>query len=566
MTALAAPPRVLGKLERLCRERHARDLALAYPKGLPKDMRRTQHPRGLWFDPEEANRHCQFIERFCRHSKGEWAGTLIQLEDWQRDNLRAMFGWQRPDGTRRFRIAYWEVPRKNAKSTTAAGVGLDLLGPDGEPGAEVYSSATKQDQAKIVHDAAVAMVKASPDLREVFALRRNNIFCAELGSKFAPLGADSNTLDGLNPHGNIVDELHAHKDRGVWDVLDTAMGARRQPLTFAITTAGIYEPESIGWQIHDHAVKVLEGVIEDDAFFAYIAAADPGDDWTAPETWAKANPNLGVSVKESYLAAQCEKAKQQPSFQNTFLRLHLNIWTQQRDRWIPIEKWNACDDTPIDLAAFAGRRCFAGLDLASKLDLTALGLIFPPLAPEDLWTAVCRFWCPEETIQERSRRDRVPYDAWVRDGWITATPGNVTDYDFIEAEVATLHQTLGIEQLAYDPWNATQVATHLQGILGTTPKGEARVVEVRQGYRSLSEPSKEFEKLVVSRRLAHGGNPVLRWMVANVAKREDPNQNIAPDKAASSDKIDGVVALIMALSRAIVEPAPAPPPTVWTVG
>ncbi len=554
--AVATPPRVMGKYERLCWEREARDQALAYPKGVPADARRTRHPEGFWFDAEAADRVVQFVEGYCRHSKGEWAGTLIHLQDWQRQCIRSAFGWMRSDGNRRYRILYIEVPRKNAKSTTAGALGLYLTAGDQEPGAEVYSSATKKDQAKIVHDSAVAMVKASPELRPWVKTGRNNIHCARLGSKFEPLGADSNTLDGLNPHGNIIDELHAHRDRGVWDVLDTAMGARRQPMTIAITTAGIYEPESIGWQQHAHAVQVLEGVLQDDAFFAFIAAADAEADWTEPATWRTANPNVDVSIKEDYLAGQCAKAQAQPGFVNTFLRLHLNRWTQQRDRWIAIEHWNASDENLTRAAmstreaGWVGLPCYGGLDLASKIDLAALVLAFP--IPDRPLGVLCRFWVPEETIQERSRRDRVPYDAWARDGWLTATPGNVIDYDFIEAEIRTLGKVHRIRELAFDPWNATQTATHM------TDHG-FKVVEVRQGFRSLSEPSKELEKLVMAKKVHHGGHPVLRWMVSNVAKREDPNGNIAPDKSASSEKIDGVVALIMAISRLIVAPAPPPP-------
>lgn len=561
--AVAAPDRTLGRYERLCWERHARDLALAYPAGIPADPRTTLHPKGYWFDQDAGDVVVQFVQRFCRHSKGEWTSQLIALEAWQQQIIRTAFGWRRQDGTRRFRILYEEIPRKNAKSTKAAALGLYLLAGDQEPGGEVYSSATKKDQAKIVHDAATAMVKASPELKRWLRTFRNNIHCPRLGSKFEPLGADSNTLDGLNPHGNIIDELHAHKDRGVWDVLDTAMGARRQPMTIAITTAGVYEPESIGWQMHQHAINVLEGAIEDDAFFAFIAAADDDDDWSDPATWAKANPNLGISVKETYLAEQCEKAKAQPSFLNTFLRLHLNRWTQQRDRWIPIEHWNACEpDLPREAlearaASWRGRPCFGGLDLSTKLDLTALVLDF--MLEDGRHGLLCRFWVPEETVLERSRKDRVPYDAWVRDGWITATPGNVIDYDLIEQEVQDLTATFGVKELAFDPWNATQTAVRLGGA-GIT------MVEVRQGFRSLSEPSKELEKLVTAQQLLHGGHPVLRWMVANVSKREDPSGNIAPDKAASTERIDGVLATVMALSRAIVQPPPAAPPTVWVIG
>lgn len=550
MAAVLVPERVEGKHERLCWERHARDLKLAYPRA-GGDPQKTRHPKGYWFDAEAAERPVRTIEAFCKHHKGEWAGKPLLLEEWQKRLIRIAFGWMRPDGTRRFRILYIEVPRKNGKSEIGAALGLYLLVADHEPGAEIYSSATKKDQAKIVHDTAVAMVKASPELKKWVRSYRNNLHCVRLGSKFEPLGADSSTLDGLNPHGNIVDELHAHRDRGVWDVLDTAMGARRQPMTIAITTAGVYEPESIGWQQHEHAQKVLEGVIEDDAYCAYIAAAPEDADWTLPETWATANPNLGVSVKPDYLAEQCEKAKAQPSFLNTFLRLHLNRWTSQQDRWLAMEHWNACDQdlTPVEAAEresrLAGAVAFAGLDLASKVDIAAFVLALP--REDDVVELVCRFWVPEEKVVERSRRDRVPYDAWVREGWLTATPGNVIDYEFIRAEMNRLSGQYDLREVGFDPWNATQLATQLS-------EDGFTMVEVRQGFRSLSEPAKALEARIMAKQIRHAGHPVLRWMVSNVATREDPNGNIAPDKSASSEKIDGVVATIMAFSRLIVAP------------
>jgi phage terminase large subunit-like protein len=295
-------------------------------------------------------------------------------------------------------------------------------------------------------------------------------------------------------------------------------------------------------------------VIEDDAFFGFVAAADPEDDWTQPATWTKANPNLGVSVKLDYLARQAKKAESQPSFLNTFLRLHLGQWTQQRERWIAIEDWNACearDLTPAEMRereeALAGAVCYGGLDLSTKLDITAALLVFP--RDDEVLELVCRFWVPEERIRERVRRDRVPYDAWVRDGWLLATPGNVIDYDVIRAEVGRLAARFDVRELGYDPWNATQLALQLQGD-GIT------VVEIRQGYKTLSEPSKEWEARTVARRIRHGGHPVLRWMVSNVAAREDPAGNIKPDKAASGERIDGVVAGIMGLSRIIVQHDP----------
>ena len=563
MASATTVERSPGRFELLAYKRHAAMHRLAYPKGPPVDAkaaRKTKHPKGYWFDESAAQHPIQFIEGYCKHHKGQWAGQPLLLEEWERFIEREIFGWKRADGSRLFRIAYVEVPRKNGKSELGAGTGLYLTVGDREPGAEVYSTATKKDQAKIVHDAAREMVKASPRLRRQIRIYRNRLHVARLGAKFEPLSSDSNTLDGLNPHGNVIDEVHAHKNRGLWDVMDTAMGARRQPLTFAITTAGVYEPESIGWQQHDHAIKVLEGSVEDDAFFAFIAAADPEDDWTQPETWARANPNVGVSVSLEYLAGQCEKAKQQPSFLNTFLRLHLNRWTQQADRWIPIERWNECDgnrsqqEQQARAAELEGEACYGGLDLSTKLDITALVLVFQ--RESGVIELLPRFWVPEATVQLRSKRDRVPYDAWVRDGWMMATPGDVVDYDFIRTDVGELGERFRIQEIGFDPWNATQIAVQLGN-------DGFQMVEVRQGPRSLSEPCKEFEKLIIAKKVRHGGNPVLRWMVSNVSLRKDVNDNIAPDKSTSVGRIDGVVGTVIAMSRMMLNPEMADPQIMW---
>ena len=549
----ARPARTPGKYERLCWERHARDLQLAYPSGVPEDPRQTQHPKGFWFDPERADDVVAWIQRYCRHSKGEWTGQLIVLEEWQKQMLRIVFGWVRPDGTRRFRTAYIEVPRKNAKSTIAGAVGLYLTVADQEPGAEVYSSATKEDQAKIVWDAAAAMAKSSAELRRFVLARKKNLSCARLGSKFTPLGADSETLDGLNVHGNLVDELHAHKDRGLWDVLVTAMGSRRQPLTWAITTAGVYDPETIGWVLHEHAMQVLEGIVEDEKFFAIIFAADVGDDWLAPETRAKANPNLGVSLKVDYLDEQFETAKTQPSFENTVKRLHLNIWTEQVTRWIPIEKWDACNAAPLPLA---GRDVFGGLDLSTVLDITALTLLSK--AADGFYDLIFRFWVPAELVAERERKHKLPsYAPWVQSGHLIATPGNVIDYDFIRADILRLAGEMNIKEIGYDPWNATQLAVQLQQALNPSESEYGfRMVPMRQGMQTLSEPAKELEKRVTAATLRHGGHPVMRWMIGNASIRSDANGNIAPDKQQSKSKIDGVVSTINAFGRAIVAPPP----------
>ena len=543
-----------GKYERLSAERQALDLKLTRGRG--------GHPRGLRWDPAAGDRPVQFIERYCKHHKGEWAGRPLLLEDWQKENIRQAFGWFRADGTRRFRTAYWEVARKNGKSEIAGGIGLFLTVGDGEPGAEVYASATKKDQARIVWSTAAAMVKASPELKRFVKGYRSNLHVERTGSKFEPLGADSNTLDGLNPHGNIVDELHAHRDRGVWDVLDTAMGARRQPLTLAITTAGTYDPGSIGWQMHDYACKVLEGVFEDDSFHVFIAAADEGADYFNEATQRQANPNWGVSVKPSYLAEQAEKAKHQPSFFNEYLRLHLNVWCmKQVTRWLPLDRWNECEPELTggnlrELAiarekALEGRACFGGLDLSTKLDLCALALVFPDEG--DFLDVLCRFWLPEATIEAYSRKGQRHYATWAREGWLTPTPGDVIDYEFLRTEVLALSKRFKLQELAYDPWGATQLATQLQG-------DGLVLVETRQGFKSMSEPSKDLEARVIGRKVRHAGNPVLRFCVSNAVVSRDAAGNIKPDKEKAVQRIDGVVALGMGLSRASCAKAKPPSP------
>lgn len=550
-----------GRLEKLYIERQRRDLELASSI--------AGHPRGFVFDAAAGDRPVEFLESYCRHSKGEWAGRLLTLEPWQKEMIRQAFGWKRPDGTRRFRTLYWEIPRKNAKSTIAGGLGLYLTIADHEAGAEVYSSATKKDQAKIVWAAAAAMVRKSPELKRFARVLTSNISVEKTESKFEPIASDSDTLDGLNPHGNIVDELHAHKDRGVWDVLDTAMGARRQPMTIAITTAGTFDPETIGWQQHEHAVKVLEGTIEDDSFHAAIFTCDdPAEDdrgfYFTEKAWRQANPNYGISVKPDYIKGQAAKAEKQPGFFNTFLRLHLNIWTRTVDRWLSLEQWNACDpQAPSSDArevakarelALRGRRCFAGLDLSSKIDLSGIVLVFPSLDPADKTIELlCRFWLPKRTISKESEKKQVHWATWARQGWIAETPGAVIDYDFIFEEIKRLRSSYEIAEIAYDPWNATHLATKLQGEGFTT-------VEIGQGFKSLSEPSKEFEARIVAGKVRHANDPVMRFCVSNVAKTEDAAGNVKPDKSESRGRIDGVICAIMGLGRMIVQPAQPPNP------
>lgn len=520
-----------GELIRLACERHLRDL-------------KTGKTRGISFDYDAADHALEFF-RFLRHSKGEWSGYTFQLEPWQQFIVGSIFGWMRADGTRRYRTAFIEVPRKNGKSTIAAGVGLYLFVADGEPGAEVYSAATKRDQAKIVWDEAMNMVKRSPVLAKrikVFT-GKANMNIPETRAKFEPLGADADTLDGLNVHGVIIDELHAHKTRAVWDVLETATGARRQPLIFAITTAGT-DQNSICYELHEYASGILKGTLQDDTFFAYIASIDEGDDWTDPKAWAKANPNLGVSVKLNDLERKCEKAKKMPSAQNAFLRLHLNVWTQQVDRWIDLNLWDK-NAGIVDEEKLKGRICYGGLDLSSVSDITAWVMVFPHEDDPETVDVLCRFWVPEARLHDDQNKYRDQYRAWVKQGFLKVTPGDAIDYSFIKAQILKDAQTFRLIDLNIDRlFQAHQLANEL------TEEG-LTVVGMGQGFMSMAAPMQEFERRLLTRKIRHGGNPVLRWMADNVAVKQDAAGNLKPDKANSQGKIDGIVALIMALDRAM---------------
>ena len=498
--------------------------------------------RGLWFDDVAANHIVDFF-RFLKHSKGEWAGQPLELEPWQQFYLWTLFGWKRADGTRRFRTAYQEVARKNGKSTIAAGVGLYLLVADGEAGAEIYTAATKRDQARITHSEATRMVKGSPFLRQHVTAFKDNLHIKDTASKFEPLGRDENSMHGLNIHGAIIDEVHAHPTREVWDVLETATGSRRQPLMFGITTAG-YDRQSLCYQLHDYTEKVLAGTVADDSFHGVIYTLDDALGWEDEAQWVKANPNLGVSVKLDDLRRKAERAKEMPAALNAFLRLHMNIWTQSVSKWLDPERWMACAGD-VDLDALRGRTCYAGLDLASTTDVSAFVLVFPPeLGTDEPYRVLCRFFIPDEAMRLRSHRDRVPYDAWVRQGWITATPGNVIDYDWILAQVDEDARMYDLQEIAFDRWGATKIIQSIED-RGLT------CVQFGQGFASMNAPTKELEKLVLAGGIHHGGNPVLNWMADNAVVRIDPAGNLKPDKERSTEKIDGIVALIIGLDRAL---------------
>jgi phage terminase large subunit-like protein len=514
---------------RLCCERHKRDLA-------------TGRRRGLYFDRDAAQHALDFFQ-FLHHSKGRWAGQALRLEPWQQAIVWILFGWyRRKSKTRRYRGAYIEIARKNGKSTLASGLALYMLLADGEAGAEVYSAATKRDQAKITFDEAARMVKSSPFLRQHITVHKDKLFLKyDTASKYEPVGRDSDTMDGLNVHCAVVDELHAHRTSETWDVLETGMGARMQPLMFGVSTAG-FNQSSFCYEQRRYATQILDGVLANDAFFTMIFTLDEGDDEWDEHNWIKANPNLGISVDLDDLREQARKAREMPSALTAFLTKRLNIWTRAAQQWIHPDRWKACGGA-FDPVALAGRTCYAGLDLSSTLDITAWVLVFPPTADDERWYVLPRFWVPEAAMYERSRNDRVPYDAWCTAGLIEAIPGEVIDYDYIYAQIDRDAQTYDVAEVGFDRWGAAAIYLWFA-------KREMTVIQIGQGYVSMSAPMKELEKLIVSKRLAHGDNPVLTWMAHNLVATTDPAGNMKPDKKRSNEKIDGVVALIMALDRA----------------
>ena len=494
-----------------------------------------------YFDPDAAERAIGFFRECLTHVKGEKAGQPFELDNWQKDIVGAMFGWKRQDGTRRYRTAYIEIPRKNGKSTLCSGLALFLLISDNEPGAEIYSAAAEREQASIVFDIAAQMVANEPVLRGCTETFRKSIVKGT--SSYKVLSADAYTKHGLNASAIIFDELHAQQSRDLWDVLQTSTGARKQPLTIAITTAG-YDRNSICYEVHDYASKVRDGIIEDESFLPVIYGCDESDDFKAKKSWEKSNPGLGHSIRLDYLEIEAKKAAELPSYENTFRRLHLNQWTEQAIRWLPMERW----DDAESFQSFGDRAVYAGLDLASTTDIAAFVMVAQ--CDDGGFDVASRFWIPEENAHRRERKDRVPYEAWIREGLVTATPGDVIDYDQIREDILTLTKEVNIKQIAVDRWNATQIVTQLDGEL---PLGT--MVMFGQGYRSMSAPSKFLESLVMSKKLHHNNNPVMRWMASNVAIETDPAGNIKPTKneKKSTGKIDGIVALVMALARATAD-------------
>ncbi|MBQ3023144.1 MAG: terminase large subunit [Clostridia bacterium] len=500
--------------------------------------------KGSHYDKVKADHAVNFIERLT-HTKGTWDGKPFELIDWQEQIIRDIFGTVKENGYRQFNTAYIEIPKKMGKSELAAAIALLLCCGDREARAEVYGCASDRQQASIVFDVAAAMVKNSPQLgkRVKINASQRRITYIKTGSFYQVLSAEAYSKHGFNVHGVIFDELHAQPNRKLFDVMTKGSGdARAQPLYFLITTAGT-DTHSICYEIHQKAKDIIEGRKYDSTFYPVIYSAGEDEDWTDPKVWKKANPSLGITVGIDKVKAACESARQNPAEENSFRQLRLNQWVKQSVRWMPMEKWDKCDYT-VDEDELAGRVCYGGLDLSSTSDITAFVLVFPPREETERYIVLPFFWIPEETVDLRVRRDHVPYDIWLREGYLYTTEGNVVHYGYIEKFIEKLGEKFNIREIAFDRWGAVQMVQNLEG-MGFT------VVPFGQGFKDMSPPTKELMKLVLEQRIAHGGHPVLRWMLDNVCAKTDPAGNIKLDKEKSTEKIDGAIATVMALDRAI---------------
>ena len=546
---------VAGVLVRKACERHLSDLA-------------TGHERGLTFDRAEAEKAIAFYG-LLHHYLGR--NDLIVLTPWECFVVGSAWGWKRADGTRRFRFIYVEVAAKNGKSTIGAGAMIRLAFFDDEPGAQCYSLASKRDQAKMAWNAGAQMVRQSPSLRSrgihVYGGRGQTASIAQeaTASFYQPLGRDSDSDQGINPHGALLDELHVYDTRDLVDNVEKAASARRQPMIWKITTSGV-KRESVWWEERQDAVAIIEGRATDDSTFAVIYTLDEGDDPFDEAVWPKANPNLGVSVLLPFLRERAAKAQRSPGALAAYLRYHMNVPTSVSTRAISIEEWDLNGAAP-QIADGAGG--YAGLDLASVKDLTALILTFRTERPEakvehgcedrpdcqHYWYDVlCRFWCPEDGIEQRSRHDGVPYDDWVRDGYLVATPDSVTDYSYLRHEVEALAETYTIGDIGFDKWNATHIVTELMA-------DGATCTAIAQTTAGLGPAWRELEKIILDHAMRHGGHPILRWMAGNVEVETDAAGNQKPSKRHSSERIDGMVALDMSLNRWLAHGAA---PAVWS--
>ena len=494
---------------------------------------------GCYFDLDAAERPRQFMRLFCRHSKGRWAGQPLELLPWQwEDVVKPLFGWMRPNGKRRFTRCYCEVPKKNGKSTLSSGLALYLFVGDGEPGPEVYCAAYSRSQAKIVYGEVERMIRKSPDLNSVLQCYAagHRITFPEADGIMMALSSEAGVSEGLNIHGLIFDELHTQRTRDLWDVLRDGGAAREQPLTIVITTAGD-DRSIVCKEQHDYARGILEGSIIDTSYLPVIYGASKDDPWDDPATWRKANPSVGHTLTIEGLAEDAKQAKVSPSEKAAFQRRRLNIWVESSERWLDLDYWDECED---DIELYEGflHSPYLGLDLSATTDIVALVMAF---MVDDRVAIVPKFWASEGALLKRERENKPRLNAWADQGYIQITEGEVIDYTEIQRAVIDIHTEYQVQAFGVDPWNSH----HLCQLLGNEG---IHTVQIRQGYKELAPPTKRLEELLLEKRVIHFGNPVMRWMLSNVHCEMDAAGNKKPSRRRSIEKIDGVVALIMALA------------------
>lgn len=507
------------------------------------DLDRYGDGKRFIYDAEAGDRICWFIEHLT-HVKGELAGQEIKLEPWQVFILHTTFSWKTTEGIRRFRRVYIEVPRGNGKSSLSSGVALFCLCGDREPGAEVYSFATTRDQAKIVFGDAKEMARQNPKLKRAFDLQvlATSLYVPKTNSYFQAKSAEGSTLDGLNTHLAVIDELHAHKTRAVYDVVETSLGKRRNSLMWVITTAG-FDTAGICYEVRSFVKQILNKEAQDESQFGIIYGLDEGDDWTSEEALQKVNPNWGVSVRPEIITSLQAKAIARPSAANNFKTKHLDVWCSAASSWMDMPAWNLCRRS-IALSDFEGFDCYMGLDLGAKNDLTAKVLVFPVEENGRLnYYVFGTYYAPRAALLKSGNSQ---YDGWETLGYLKVTEGAVTDFNQIEADILEDCSRFRVKSVAYDPWQATQLATRLSD-------NDVPMVEYRNTVQNMSDPMKWLEALVQDKRLIHEGDPALTWMMGNVVAKRDFKDNVFPRKEVYENKIDGAVALIMALGLCVNE-------------
>ena len=500
----------------------------------------------MMFDEKKARRVIRFIE-YLKHTKGEFHGKPFRLLPWQEKIIRDVFGTVRDEepSMRQYNQVYIEIGKKNGKSELGAALALNMLVNDNEWKAEVYSCASDRQQAAIVFDVAVDMVRQNPTLSKLIKIipSTKRMVYQPTGSIYQVLSSEVATKHGLNVSACIFDELHTQPTRALYDVMTQGSGdARKQPLWFFLTTAGT-DHNSVCWEVHQKALDILEGRKRDPRFYPVVYGLPDDADWQDEQNWYKCNPSLGYTITIDKVRDAYRKALETPADENMFRQLRLNQWVKQSIRWMPMDKWDECG-APVIPSEMEGRVCYAGLDLSSTSDLTTLVLVFPPSDESEPYVVLPFFWLPEETLPLRVRRDHVMYDVWEKQGFLQTTEGNVVHYGFIEKFICELGENYNIREIAYDRWNATQMVQNLEDD-GFT------MIPFGQGFRDMSPPTKELMRLVLEHRLAHSGHPVLRWNMDNAFVRTDPAGNLKIDKQKSTEKVDGAVALVMALDRAM---------------